>query len=728
MRRRQDGRTTAERRPMRPLVEPDRSRAPRACRPAARAGENRCASGARRVAPRAGRRGSMMLVVVLGVLVVLALLGFSLNSSVGDMINWSTLFSTTLMMDQAALEIATVVFAAVGRAVGDQAGPVYQALVMGPAAGTLPRVWSEPIALPEAKGVTMTVAGLTLSYAKEADLNPALGWKDPWEKTFRLTLDLTLSGGRSKVRAIRRTYRFVKQGKVQRLALPLLSKFTLYVTSPEPTDETRAGYNCFDNFIDGKRGETSPVMPLAFLHSRERPSGLDLRRKGWVFLGGDQELQLHVTSGNDPECGEFFQFLNIGKPERSPPMFTFTTVPPTPAFTNGVRFLDSAVQAKVSLRGSYFGFYKWDRKEGSDMNFQGVLQRFFGGAEHRTMSSSCLHLLGNFSFPSPTIVVGKVKRVFPYYSGILYEASGEGGSDKFVDVLENPAPLETTAGVIENFWNTVPLTLSFSGAAFGRPFIELPPDEVAAETLFRSQEEYLKFASNLMSEPMNRAFDYFVNDSGKFPPPEKFAQVTGNPVEMTGEAVTITDPTTGQTLFAGDGRALTTDLLLRDRVSLVFETPAEFAAACLRGTVLDLQGQVVLVKGPVSLPRGVTVPTPGVLAARGDIVVQGEVKPCPAGPLTLVAIGGDIVLQTVNEEVWAHLVALDGTVYPATPNPVKIIGGIAVKSLRPLNPKGWPGGGTVTYDDRLDPAGRERSRAYTVQLADYYDDFRMERE
>ncbi|MBF0409255.1 MAG: hypothetical protein HQM10_18085 [Candidatus Riflebacteria bacterium] len=671
--------------------------------------------------------GVIMLVVVIGILMVLTVLGFSLNSSVSEMVNWSSAFSTVTLMDQTALELSSSVFSSLARSLSNPDDSNYKILLSGTNSGKFTCALPLTSNLPEAMKITLSVISVSAEFTAIGSIASDTGWKDPFEKFVKISLTIELSAGHSKYRPIKKKYTFVKLAKVQRLALPLVSKFTLYVKSPELTDETNLGYNCYDNFIDGRSGQNSPVMPLVFIHSKESPSDLTFNNRGWVFLGGDKELQLHVTSGNDVETGEFFQFLNIDKPDRSPPMFTFNSLPATPVFSNGVTFLSTTVSAKVSIRGSYFGFYKWDRNEGSDMNFYGVLQRFFGSTKSRTMSSSFLHLLGNFSQPSPTIVIGKVKRVFSYYSGVLYDASGEGKSEKFLDILENPAILDSIGGQSENFWNSIPLKISFKSQNFGREYMELPPDQVAAETLFTSRDEYLKYASNIIFEPYNRSYDYFSNQTGQFPPPEKFTYVSGNAYEISGEKLKITDSKTGHQLFDADCRTFSSDSLIRDRVSLVVENQQEFNAEFLKNNVLDLKGQVIYVKTPLSIPRGVSVKNPGVLCVKGDLTVEGEIKKCPSGPLTLISKNGDIILKTVNEEVWAHLVALDGTVYPANKSPVKIFGGIAVKTLNPVGTKGWAGGGKVVYDERLDPLKIDKTKYYSVQIADYFEDFNMER-
>ncbi|MBF0545651.1 MAG: hypothetical protein HQM08_14505 [Candidatus Riflebacteria bacterium] len=668
----------------------------------------------------------MMLVLVLAVILILGIFGMSLNSSVSELANWASSYSTSILMDHVAFEIAGTAFYSLGKSLSDPTNSNFQAILKGSEKGKLTVSRPSSSAFSELKNFTISVNFLEVEYEKTSSLAPSSTWKDPREKLFKLTLTLEIAGGRSKYRMLRRLYRFVQLGKVQRLGLPLISKFTFFLKNPEETNETNVGYNCYENFIDGERGQTSKILPLTLVNTSLNLPKTDIQTPGWVYLGSDKEIQLHLTSGNDPAYGELFQLASLEKPERGAPMFVFNDLPKTSAFSKGVKFTGTNITAKVGIRGSYFGFYKWDKKNGSDMNFQGVLQKYFASEKSRTMGSSFLHLYGNFTCPSPTLVLGKVSRIFAYYSGLIYDASGDGKAEKFLDFLESPPTLVSQKGE-ENFWNTVPIQVSFPSKNFNQEYLDLPPDEVAAETLFTSKEEYLKYASKIVMEPFNKGYDYMLNQAGTLPPPEKFPQIFGKTYEQSGESVQILDKQENITLFDGNITTFSTKDLLIDRVSQVISTPEIFASKFLTGNSLDLHGKVILVDGPLELPAAMEVVKPGILCAKGKITLRGGIKKCPIGPLTLVSLGDDIELQAVNEEIWAHLVALDGTIFSGNNSPVKICGALAAKTLNPLESKGWPGGGTITYDDRLSPFRSDRDQGYVINLADYFDKFQVEK-
>lgn len=674
------------------------------------------------------KAGMMILVLALGVLLVFSVLGLSLYSNIGGLANQTSAFSALSMMDHAAFEAANVVFAELQKSLNNPEDKNHQ-LLKSSENQDLIKTWSENFAFPEANDLYLNLNSLSVTFEKTADLGSDWHWKDSAEKLFRLTLTVDISGGRSKFKRFRRQYRFVKLGKIQRLALPVISKFTLYVRNPELTDEQNQGYNCVANFIDGELGVSSKAQPICLINSQEKHLET-VADAGWVFLGGDKELQLHVTSGNDVKNGELFQFYSLTQPEKSPPVFEFSELPSTKPFNDGVYFLNSAVKAQLSIRGSYFGFYQWDKKTGSDMNLQGALQKYFASANSRTMNSSCLHLLGNYTHPSPTLVYGKVNRAFAYYSGIIYKASGEGSEDKFLDILEAPVDVVNN-GSKESFWNTVNLKRSFETKKFSLSPLELSAQEITAKRLFASQKNYLKYSSNIVVESINRTFDYFFNETGMLPPPEKLKDKTGFGYDLTGEKIEIKNKSSGGLYFSGDCRNLDVKKILTDRFSLILPDEKTFLSRFVSDSVLDLQNQVVLVKGPLQLPARLKVKSAGIIAAKGQITLLGGIEKSDSGPLTIVSMENDIVLKVINEDIWAHLVALEGTVYPQNNNPVKLRGALTVDKLyaagNASEKRFWAGGGEIAYDNRLDPAFSEKT-CYGVSLSDYYDDFQILKE
>lgn len=675
------------------------------------------------------KSGMMMIVTALIILVVLALLGLALSTGVGGLANQTSAYSSLILMDQAAFEVAGAVFQSLAKSLKNPEDTNFKTLLKGSSSGDLSATWPISFNIAEANDLRIVINDIEVSYKTTKKIGSADKWLDPWEKLFELTLHVDISAGRSRFRMFRRRYHFTRQGKVHRLILPLLSKFTLFIRQPEQTDEQNSGYNCFDNFVDGEVGQTSRVYPLR-LNNGSAHQKEDVLNAGWIFLGGDREIQLHATSGNHINNGELFQFHSITSPEKSPPMFEFNQLPGTPVFNNGAMFLDSAIKATVKIRGTYFGFYKWDKKLGSDMNKQGILQRYFSSAQSRTMSSNALHLTGTYDSPSPTIVVGKVKRVFAYYSGLIYSANGEGGSAKFLDMLESP-PVVVTDDNQQSFWQTVNLERVFSGEKFARDKLEFSALEVNAEKLFATSANYLKFASNLVIEPYNRVYDYMYNDSGQLPPPEKFSKKTGFSYEISGENLQLKDGLTDELLFNGNCNTFSSEDLVRDRVNVVIKDQESFFDLFKEENTLNLDRNVILVKGPLELPDNLEILSPGIIFVEGDITLKGGIKKCETGNLSLVSLGGDIIIGAVNQEIWAHLATLDGTIYPNNNNPVKIYGALAADKIdlagNANGQRKWAGGGDLVYDSRLNPAQEDRDSSYAINLADFYDNFSIEK-
>lgn len=670
----------------------------------------------------------MAIVFALGILLVFAILGLALNANVGGLANQTSVYSALAMMDHAAFEIAGSVFFSLEKDFRNAESDNYQSVFTGAEQVELEPLWPDEGQLAQANDLHLDINDIEIKCEKTAAIGTDWLWQDENEKFLKIILTVDLSGGRSKYKMFRRRYRFVKKGKILSLGLPLLSKFTLFVKNPEKTDENNAGYNCVANFVDGKIGHSSTAQPVCFTHSQEINQN-DVFKAGWVFLGGDDEIQLHVSSGNHIDHGELFQFHSITQPEKSPPVFEFNNLPSTDVFNNGAFFLDSGIKAELSIRGSYYGFYQWD-KYGSDMNRNGVLQRYFSSTNSRTMNSSFLHLSGNYALPTPTLVVGKVKRVFAYYSGIIYSASGEGGSAKFLDMLEAPPKMQSDSGEVA-FWNTLNLKRSFSGDRFNRERLEFSSYEVTASKLFGSKSQYLTYCSNLIVEPYNSVYDYMYNTTGKLPPEKRLENDCSVDYEIDGknfQLKKINDES--QILFNGNCNEISSENLLLDRVTRIVTNEEKFKEKYLVEGKLDLNYQNVLIKDSLNLPANLEVVNPGILFVQGRLMLNGGIKKCEKGPLTLVALKDDIAFKADNQELWAHLVALEGTVYPSTNNPVDIFGAIAMDKLYAKNDdtqnRCWSAGGKVQYDQRLDPTRNEV--IYSINLSDYYDEFQVQKE
>lgn len=670
------------------------------------------------------RRGSIIFLIVIGSIIVLGVLGFSLYRSISEKASFVNAHTTSCLMDFAAFEVSNVVFESIGAELANPSGALFKQLVRaGPddfpvKVSGLDETWAKSFAFSGRKefaGLSCEIDARFDGYAPLAALSQ---WKDSREKLCRLDLTIDISLGRRPMRRLGKTYKFGKPCKVMGMTLPVVSKFTLFVSKPEDTSETAEGYNCFENFIDGRPAQSTKNLPLILFNSPDYRQ-IDLRKVGYVFLGGDKDLELHVTSGGDSEYGEFFHFFNINKPEIQPPLFSLNTLPDTLAFKQDFRLSDSPpTTAKLGLQGVLFGFYVIDNSNPpADMNYKNTLEKYFCSANSRRMKSSSLHLFGNIANPSPTIVLGRVKRVYPQYVALTADLDQDGRSDGILTMLRAPAEYTTSGGTKAALWDTLKLPANFFSK---KKNVQVGLGSVSMQKIFETEKNYLGNSSRLVKEEANRAYDYLLDQGRKFPPPTQFQTKNYGAYLQTGEDFKLSHLSTGGSIFQGNLKKIDESALLTDRITHVVEDAAQFSAQYLVNGELDLRGRAVMVKkGPLELPTRLQVSKGGILVVKGEIKVSGGIT-CETTDvvLTLASFGGDIVLESGNDEVQAFLVALGGTIKPGKLNtPVKIKGGMAVSRLKPTD---WPAGARITYDTRYDPsqAGEE---FYTALLADFFE-------
>jgi hypothetical protein len=682
------------------------------------------------------RNGSIIFSLMLGVLMVLGILAFSLNYSVSEKAHFMYAHSNSMLMDMAAFEIFNHVYAGIAAELRQPKSPLFLTLLKAQGADfplTVPKVWTEAFSFqnrPDLPRITPAIEARIEGYAPLENGT----WKDPWEKFFTIRLTVRLSLQIGTLRAMRKIYRVSRPGKIQSLVLPVVSKFTLFVSAPEPTNEKNPGYNCLRNTIDGK--PLSPTdankgveAPIVLYHSAEAKM-TDLSRAGFVFLGGAQDIDLHMTNGGDSQCGEIFQFYPMTQPRNSPPLYDLKVLPVTQAFQNPVSLASATVQGKLGIQQTFFGFYEQDSgAPPKSMNIDGALGYFFERTPHRPMDSSCLHLCGTFGNPSPGLVIGNVWRMFAVYSGLTINVDGDDRPDGLLTLLKQPAGLNSVNGSLEAFWNLLPLPDFFFNRKTGESL--LLDQKASLKDLFGSAAVYLTFASTLMVEPYNQVYEYLTNETegAGYPPSGKFAQfafkdIASASYHFSGSAFEMKLAHAPAPFILDLHKIKGTDLL-NHRLQEMVDGETEFRQRFCRGSELDLRGKTVLVKsGDLELPAALDIKSPGTIVVKGDVHLRGNLTASGKTPaLTIISLDGTIFLDGSNPEIQAYLVALNRTVRPTQKTRVKIQGGLAVKSLIPAH---WPAGGTITYDSRFDYTRPEREVFYSVAIGDYYSSWEMD--
>ncbi|MBF0546639.1 MAG: hypothetical protein HQM08_19490 [Candidatus Riflebacteria bacterium] len=676
------------------------------------------------------RVGGVFLIILVSIISILSILSLALFRTLSEKNMTINYCFNSSIMDLAAMEIAGGVFENVGKKLSIPSSSLFQSLVSADLRSfPISIVQSELIpeqpfsfsGVPIFSGITHQVEG---SFVDCAPLNPALNWHDPKEKMCKLRIQISIGLGRLPYRRVQKSYVFSKFCKVQSLSLPVISRFSLFVREPEKTNETEEGYNRFRNYISGAPIDGENNLPFIVYNTTEVRQ-VDYSRTGHIFLGGTDDIQLHLTPGIQDRYGEYFHFFNINRNEIRNPGFLPTTLPPTEAFSSRVRIsLYQDITARFSLQGMFSGFYERNTSDPpSDMNFRGCLDAFFSETNGRTFKSSSLHLFGSTSNRSPTLVVGKVYRVFPKYMGLKVDM-GERGVFP-VSLLRTPPQFLSSSGSEYQFWGAVELPRTSINIGNGS---RITIDGISIRELFENTREYLRNASGLIFEPFNKVWDYLRNESGRFPPSQVFAGENGNSLLVDSSNYSISRAENGSQLFRGELNQVGSEELIKDRPTYICENQRDFEANFVNAGEINLRGQFVYVKnGPLEIPEAVVFSKPGLLAVNGELIIKGDIKTSQDGvSLSLISVGGNgnITLTGTNQELNCALVALDGTIRTSSlSNSPRIFGFVAAKKFKPSD---WPSGGELTYNPSWNPSRGDNER-YLVNLSDNYTNWEIQK-
>lgn len=564
----------------------------------------------------------------------------------------------------------------------------------------------------------------------EADLG-----RDGREKTGQLTVT-----ARARIGKTPRSVVLQRPFKIVNLVAPVTSRFTLFVKDPaantpgaDGEDPGNGGYNRFRNTIDGSpiAGGDS-VLPLSFLHHGEETASVlpfDDARPGWVYLGGDRQIVLNITSGHDVRHGEGFLFHSLQESgsvaERSrldylvdpqgagaPELFRTTY-----SHKHWKTGLVSMVDFKLKRRR--LGFFERDNATPAGDVDSGLL-----GIDPATYNvrSSVLHLFGTGSSPSPTRVFGNVSRSFPEYAGVVVDVDQDGSPDASLKPLlasdgaeagdELPASFELKSDGRKYLLEDLTL-------ADGRPASFEGPDERAftCATIFSGELDYETARSQVVVEPYLLGLDTLVSEKTEVPAPQSEA-LAGEAYPLDPAAVSILrEGAANAQYFDGDLDSVDNRAVER-RLAFRFDSLEDFA----QWSMQDLSGGTLRLDAPVSVDGAVdlqgirTVSEGGILAAR--TLVVGGLDRQGTTPVSLVALAGDITCHFTSR-VEASLVALAGAVLGGPEaREVDLVGNLVARTLAP---DAFPAGGTVRYDTDLDPAGagpEGYSTAYRTFVAD----------
>ncbi|MBF0547843.1 MAG: hypothetical protein HQM08_25620 [Candidatus Riflebacteria bacterium] len=678
------------------------------------------------------RHGSLIFSIMIGTLFVLGILAISLNYSMSEKSLFIYGHSNSLLLDMAAMEVTNQVFSAIGMELRNPDSPLFLKVLKAKKEDfpiSISQVWPSSFDFQNRQDLPKFSSSIQAQFTDASALENN-SWKDPWEKFFCISVQIHLEINVSSLRKMKKIYKFSRLAKIHSLVLPIVSKFTLFVKNPEPSDESSAGYNCFRNTINGaslqpKNPNKEVEAPLILFNSPEKKM-IDLKKAGYIFLGGDNKIDLQLTNGADTTNGETFHFYPINKLTGEPPLFDVTMLPNT--FQKTVSLASGSIQGRLGLQQTFFGFYDQDNcTPPNSMNTENSLSLFFERNPPRTMDSSCLHLFGSMTNPTPALVVGKVFQAFAAFSGLTIDIDNDGRPDGLLSLLKQPVGMQILSNST-GIWDLISIPSSFYSRKTNSTYgID---SRLTLKDIFVTPGTYLNYASTLMFEPYNKAYENLTSEKTDFPAVGKFRefsfagesvqipfQFPGNNFELSVPQATVA--------FKLNLNTLETKDILTNRIDETFENQDEFNKRFLIGSSLDLKGKSIFIKdGVLELPPNLQVVNPGIIVVQKDIHIKGKIfQNDPKQPLTIVSMSGNITIDGINDEIQAYLIALEGSVFSNRNDRLKIVGGIAVKTLQPQQ---WKRGGTITYDPVFDFTQNNREKFYVAAIADCFNEWDME--
>ena len=650
-----------------------------------------------------GRRRGQMLAGILLLIALLGVLAYGLYSMMLGFTVQAHRVGANLGVDELALSGLAAAAAHLRDLLRPDA-PLARELAAGASKGgpLAVDISSErDLLLADYPGATLEVSAVlgtpkTLSGASPTDpaektrLTQGRGW-DPRELRLPVTLTARAAWDGSD-----RTLTVQRELAVVNLSPGTLGKFTLWARDLTPQDA--AG---FSSSFDGLPLASSK-RPLV-LHNGgaapEDPTSRDpqsYRRRGYVYLGGEPRLAL--TAGY-LGYGELWTFLPIEE------LSGLSASSALPVYTDGDPpdfFKVAHAGQKLDLRHMITGFY--DGPDAKGRTLQSIYPRLASGA------SSLLHLYGTAEQPSPTLVLGRVHRVYPTVSAILTDANGDGAADALVSVLpelgDQPFPKGLPA-----------IPVSVDGFAPGTTY-PVPP-EVTWNAIFGDTGEiYPTFASEVDDRPYVEGYDFLYRAderAASFYPEQKPFKDFQDTFDLAVD---------GAPFFRGKAEALAVDDVL-EKAAYSVEDASGLEGPFIANRTLSLGAVVEVRQAPNGVLNlsGLTVTRGGILilSGAGDIELS-DLKFAPGldFPLVVVSLQGNVTLSVPDGRrgpLPVSILAPSGqlTLKSSGKEPVGIAGSLVVDTL---DLKQWAGGGDLYYETRLDPTDAARDTLYRVLCSD----------
>lgn len=548
------------------------------------------------------------------------------------------------------------------------------------------------------------VENIHLKAVTREDLSAAAGpageqdpdtYSDPLEKKIIVEIGCTI-----KFEKLRYECRIKRRITKLLSTVPVYSKFSLMIRNK--TSEPSI-YNLFLNTIAGLADRQNLFQPIRIYNHNVSEdltsSDFSLGRKiyqqrGYIYFGS--ETVLNKTAGFHRDFGEMFHFVKVDQSIGILRCYSTMNgalpfVPPNPPGGYAVEY---------TPLGYYADMF-------TDPSAPNVMKLYMGLAPF----SSTLHLFGDQTTPSPTLVLGRVYQSYPVYKCLTNDLDQNGGISStpdleytMVNALEQkndfftytdlsgfPVNFSQSSGNIHNSWR---------------------------DYCANSYANYAKMMSIVVKEPYNRAYNYMLYLG--FLSNELQPTITNSLSEAELDAsmndlanfklVKRNADGTETKLITGDPGQINVTNILKGRVQKRYKDQADFFKECYRNRKLAIPYCVVAVeRGPITLPDDLEVEEGGIVVLEsGDFETHG-IKASKVQILSLYASTGNIKVESQHKYRYVSLNAPEGFIRNTSAEyPLDLVGNVV---CRLFDHTSFASGGKIQYSHYLDPMNDKFSAA-----------------
>ena len=469
------------------------------------------------------------------------------------------------------------------------------------------------------------------------------------EASMTISIVASATVGKSK-----RTVRAFTQGRLINITPPVVGKFVLFTRS--------FGNRNLNSLQDSSSADMLSELPLVFhcgptdVPADKKQKAEFLSKQGWCFLGGTDEWTFNLSFAGGLATAE------EGVLQRG------ISTSPLPS--------DSVLKDKGS-----FSFYTCHSPLHRDLGSEETRHAYSLLPEDSYSKTSLLNLWGSVARTTPTLIVGSVYRRFAKIKGLLNEDTG----------VRAPFPNLDSSTFRSNNWP--------GGVSAGTI-------NILRDTFHDDFSEYEQQMCIVHKEPYNKGID-LLDDQGI--EAIESLEIDGFPARandlVAGNTYSLKDDR-DVVLFRGANFDSLRDFsFLKQKASFIYSTGQELLNHHRQANGDLSVGGALLVNGNLTFTERSTINSGagGLILAKGHITISADILAPSDEPLTLVSLGGKIVVKQCNQ-VQCALVALEGEI--ELKSAVEIKGLLACGKIV-LAETSSKQERSVTYNQRFDPTNSE---------------------